>query len=178
MAAAELAEMRDTASVSLIVDAFNREKNPLVKFNMAAALMLLRSRVGKDYLLHICQEESSSEGVRLDAASRLFDVGDSGCLPSVENILTVTANSSIKVSALLSLTHVKVIPPTLAPRIHILLVVSLQDADSAVRQYATRAIASLSDKDAIPSLQAAIAKESDRSLKEYMEDCLKTLEAQ
>lgn len=68
------------------------------------------------------------------------------------------------------------IPPSLAPRIHSTLIVSLQDHDSAVRQAASECIAALSDKAAAASLRAAITTEPDDLTKSRMQESLKSLE--
>ena len=62
------------------------------------------------------------------------------------------------------------------PRIHNALLASLQDPDSAVRQYASTCIAALGDKSAAPNLQTAIANESDDLTREHMQKSLKSLE--
>jgi HEAT repeat protein len=178
LAASKLAAMKFTASVPLIVKALEGEKYPLVKFNMAAALVSLNSQVGNRALLHICDEASLPEGLRLDAASRLIDVGDYGCLPSVDNILRKATDPSIKTAALLDLARVKVIPAAVAPRIHNTLLASLQDPVSAVRQFASECIATLGDKAAAPNLQTAIANESDEMTRAHMEESLRALESQ
>jgi HEAT repeat protein len=177
LAAGELAEMKDTSSVPLIVKALKVEKDPLVKFNMATALISLNSHAGNRALLSICDEASLPEESRLGAASRLVDAGDFNCLSSVENILRTTTNSSNKVSALMILTRVKAMPASLTPRVHNTLLASLQDPVSAVRQYASECIANLGDKTAIPNLQAAIANEPDELTRKRMEESLKTLES-
>ncbi|HXM61904.1 MAG TPA: HEAT repeat domain-containing protein [Terriglobales bacterium] len=177
LAAAELAEMKDVTSVPLIVKALEAEKDQLVKFNMATALVSLNSPAGTKALLHTCDDASVPAGRRLDAASRLVDAGDLSCLPSVENILRKTTDPSNKVSALLLLARVKVVPASLVPRIHDTLLASLQDPDSAVRGYTSQCIAALGDKAAAPSLKTAIANESDESTRERMEESQKSLES-
>ena len=176
LAAGELAEMKDMASIPLIVKALDGEKDPLVKFNMATALLSLNSQTGNRVLSHICDDASLPEGQRLDAASRLVDAGDASCLHSVENILRKTTDPSNKVQALLTMSRVKVIPASLLPRIHDTLLASLQDPVSTVRQYASQCIAALDVKGAVPNLQVAIAKESDELTRERMEESLRTLE--
>lgn len=176
LAAGELAELKDTSSVPLIVSALEAEKDPLVKFNMATALVSLDSQTGNRALSHMCDDTSLPEERRLGAASRLFDAGDFNCLSSVESILRKTTNSSIKANALLILARVKVVPPSLMPRIHNTLLASLQNPDSAVRQYASACIAALGDKSAIANLQTAIANESDDLTRGHMQESLKSLE--
>ncbi len=178
LAASKLAAMKDSASVPLIVKALEEEKYPTVKFNMATALISLNSQVGDRALLHICDDASLPEGLRLDAASRLIDAGDYNCLSSVENILRKTADPSIKTAALLDLARVKFIPAAFALRIHNTLVARLQDPVAAVRQFASECIATLGDKAAAPNLQTAIAKESDEMTRAHMEVSLRALESQ
>ena len=146
---------------------------------MAIALVSLNSQVGNRVLLHVCDETSLAEGLRLRAASSLIDSGDSRCLSSVENILRKTTDPSIKTAALLDLARVRrLIPAALAPRIHNTLLASLQDPLSAVRQYASECIATLGDKTAAPDLQTAIANESDELTRAHMEEALRALESQ
>ena len=176
LAAGELAEMRDGESTPLIVQALEREEDPLVRFNMAASLLSLDSSVGKRALLHICNNASLPVDRRLEAASRLVNVGNFDCLSSVESILRKTTEASIKVFALQILAKVKVTRASLAPEIHNTLLLSLQDHNSAVRQNASECIAALDDKAAAASLRAAIATEPDDLTKARMEESLKSLE--
>jgi HEAT repeat protein len=177
LAASELGSTKDTASVPLIVKALEEEKDPRVKFDMASALVLLNSQIGKRMLSHICNEASLPEERRLDAASRLVDAGDINCLSSVENILQKPTNSSNKINALLILARVKVIPASLVPTIHNTLLASLRDPDSAVRQYASECVAALDDKAAASSLRTAIENESEAMTRQRMEESLKALES-
>ena len=176
LAASELAEMRDAASVPLIAKALEEEKNAQVKFNMAAALLSFHSAAGAEVLSHVCNDKSEPEGHRLDAASRLVDSGDFQCLSSVLDILQETTDSSVKGSALLIIAHVKPVPASLIASVHVALVTSLQDNNSAVRYDASKCIAAVGDKAAIPNLQAAIANESDESTRKFMEESLTVLE--
>lgn len=176
LAAGELAEIKDTSSVPLILKALEAEKDPSVKFNMATALASLNSQVGNRVLAQMCDDASLPEERRLGAASRLVDNGNLNCLSSVEGILRKTTNPSIKANALLILARAKTIPASLMPRIHNALTASLQDPDSAVRQYASACIATLGDKAAAPNLQTAIANESDDLTREHMQESLKSLE--
>jgi HEAT repeats len=176
LAAGELGSMKDTASVQLIVQALEAEKDPLVRFNMADTLVSLDSQVGNRVLSQMCGDPSLQEDRRLSAASRLFDAGDFSCLPLLENVLRGPGDPSIKVSALLALARVKAMPAAFVPKIRGTLLASLQDPDSAVRQYASDCIATLGDKAAVPNLQTAIANESDEVTRKRMEESLKRLE--
>ncbi|HEY5174456.1 MAG TPA: HEAT repeat domain-containing protein [Terriglobales bacterium] len=176
LAASELASMKDARSVPLIVQALEGEKNAQVKFNMAAALLSLHSTAGTTVLSDICDDKSEPKGHRLDAASRLVNAGDFRCLSSILDIMEMTRDSSLKASALLIVAHVKPVPASFVPRIHVALLASLQDQNSAVRQDASKCIAAVGDKAAIFYLQTAIANESDESTRKYMEQSLSTLE--
>lgn len=175
LAASELAEIKDNASVPLITEAMKEEKDAQVAFNMAAALLWVHSAAGNKALVRICDDSSASEDLRLEAASRLVDARDFQCVPSLLGILQNTTNPSNKASALLTLAHVTQMPPSLLPSLHTALLASLQDRSSAVRQYAGERIAALGDKAAVPYLQTAIASESDESTRKRMEEFLKTL---
>jgi HEAT repeat protein len=176
LAAGELTSMKDTASTTLIVKAIEAEKDPVVQFNMAASLLSLEPQVGRQFLSKICRDASLPDERRLDAASRLVNVGDIDCLPFLETILGGAANHSDKASALLTLARIRPVPGSLLPRIHTALLASLRDRDPAVREYAGRCIAALGDKAATADLRAAIARESDQSVLERMKDSLKGLE--
>lgn len=177
LAAGQLASMNDTASIPLIENALQIEKDSMIRFDFASALLSLHSQVGNKTLLSICADKSLSQEHRLDAASRLVDAGDPGCLSSVGTILRQASDSANKASALLILTRVKPIPVSLLPEIHNSLRASLRDPDSAVRQYSSQCIAALGDKSAKPDLQAAIAKEPDKLTRQRMEESLQALEA-
>lgn len=176
LAAGELAALKDTASAPLITDALEQEKDPQVKINLAAALLLLHSSHGTRTLLQICENAPSPEYLRLNAASKLVDAGDLGCLSSVLDMLQTTTDPSIKASALLTMARVKTMPASILPTLHAVLLASLQDRTSAVRQYAAECIASVSDKAALPYLQTAITNESDESAREHMEESSKILQ--
>jgi hypothetical protein len=175
LAASELGEMKDRASAPLIERALEDEKDPVVKFNMATSLLSLDSPVGRRALLDMCEDGSLPEARRLDAASRLVNAGDLNCVSSVGSILQKTADPSNKVSALLILARVKPVSSSLVQEIHGALLASLQDPNSAVRQYASECIAALGDKAALPNLQTAIADEADKSVREHMEGNLEAL---
>jgi HEAT repeat protein len=176
LAAGELAEMKDSASIPLMVEVLQQEKDTLVRLNMAGSLLSLGSPVGKRVLLNLCNDTLLSESRRLEAGSRLVDVGDTGCLSSVESILAKTGDAPIKVSALLVLARVKVVPGSLAATTHQLLVKTLQDGSSTVRQYSSECLVALGDKAASPNLKAAIGVESDPLTKQHMEAALDLLE--
>jgi HEAT repeat protein len=176
LAAFELAMMRDTESVPLIVGALEAEKDENARFNMAAALVLLHSQVGNTELLRFCDDASVREDTRLNAALRLVEAGDLSCLSSVENILSQTSLLSMRIWALQILRQAKVIPASLLPRVHRSLLASLQDPDSDVRFEASRCIAAIGDKNAAPSLRTAIGKESDAQARAQMEKALEALE--
>lgn len=176
LAAGELASLKDTISTDLIVKALETEKDPVVQFNMALSLLSLEPPVARQYLSKICSDASLPEQRRLDAASRLVDVGDMYCLPFLETVLAETANPSDKSSALLTLARVRPVPGSLVPQIHAALLASLRDRDPSVREYAGRCIAALGDKAATADLRAAIARESDQLVLERMKDFLKELE--
>jgi|SRR5580658_4905133 HEAT repeat protein len=176
LAAGELGSMKDMASIPLIAEALEKEKDQLVRLNMAAALVRLNSPVGKRSLLQICGDSSQPHDLRLSAALRLFDAGDPGCLSPVENILEKTKDPTTKISALLMLARVKPIPESLVPRIHDTLLANLTDPTAAVRQYAARCISSLGDKAAAASLRIAISNESDGVTRGHMVESLKALE--
>jgi HEAT repeat protein len=168
--------MKDTTSVPLITDALEREEDPQVQINLASSLLLLHSPAAGTALLHICKSASSSEDLRLNAASRLVEAGDLRCLSSVLDILQTTTDSSVKASALLIMAHVKTILPSMLPTVHAALLASLRDPTAAVRQYASECIASLDDKAAIPYLQTAITNELDEATRERMQQSLETIE--
>ena len=56
LAAGELAEIKDTSSVPLILKTLEAEKDPSVRFNMATALVSLNSQVGNRVLAHMCDD--------------------------------------------------------------------------------------------------------------------------
>jgi HEAT repeat protein len=176
LAAGELASKREASSVPLIATALAKEDDPLARFNLASALVVLGSRLGNRALTQICDETSQPADRRLDAASRLLDAGDSSCAPSVEMILRSATVASIRVSALLYLARVKVLSAALAMRIHRTLEASLQDPTAVVRGYASECISALGDQAATSDLRVAIEKEPDEETREEMEKSLKSLE--
>jgi HEAT repeat protein len=176
LAAAELASMKETVSVPLIVKALEEETDQQARFNLASALLELGSQTGNKALSQICVSTSLTNDRRLLAASRLINVGDFSCLASIESILRETTNPSEKSSALLLLTQVKPLPASLTPRIHNTLVASLKDPNSAVRHYAGQCIAALGDRHAETDLKAAIATEKDDQTRERLMQSLAGLE--
>ncbi len=176
LAADELAAMKDAGSVPLIVQTLGVEKDALVRFNMASALLGLHSTAGAKVLSDVCDDRSEPEGHRLEAASRLVDAGDFRCVSSIVDILEKTTDASVRASALLIVAHIKPLPAAFFARIHAALLASLQDQTTAVRQYATKCIAALGDKAAIPYLHTAIANESDASTRRFMQESFANLE--
>jgi len=176
LAAGQLRELKDTASVPFIIAALERERNSTVRFNMATSLLSLGSPVGRTELIAMCDDSAIGDDRRLNAASALVDAGEYACLPSIENVLSTTQESSTRAAALLILSRVQSIPSTLMPATHDLLIKNLVDPVSAVRQYASECIAVIGDKAAAPNLQAAINVESDVLTKQQMERALQALE--
>jgi HEAT repeat protein len=167
--------MKDEASVPLITQALESEKDPQVQLNMATALSSFGSPAGRQALLRLCDDASLSENLRLDAASRVVNSDDPGCLASVTDILQQATNPVIKTYALSTLARSKAIPASLAPSVHAALLASLQDSDPIIRSDASKCIAALNDKSAIPELEAAIAREPDESTRKHMQAALAVL---
>jgi HEAT repeat protein len=176
LAAGELSERKDVQSLVAIEQALKAEKQLLVRFNMASALVTLKSDLGKNTLLQICEDSSVPEGLRLQAASRLLDVDDDRCVPQVAAMLRTTRDPSSKASALLALSRAGTLPESQIGSIHPELVSNLRDPNPAIRQYAGECIAAIDDQAAAPELKTAIAIESDPTTKDRMENSLKALE--
>jgi HEAT repeat protein len=176
LAAGELAAMNDTASAPQIVNALLKEHDPQVELNMATALLTLGSEDGKKVLLRLCDDSGVPADLRLNAALRIMDSGDTDCLRSVLDTLRETTNPSIKTSALLALRHLNQMPASLSLELNAVLQESLRDEDATVRFYASECIAALGDKDAIPSLKSALASETDPSTQQKMREALRSLQ--
>ena len=176
LAAGELAEMKDTSSLPLILHAMEEEKDANARFNMAASLLALHSPAGNAMLAVVCNDRSQpDEGRRLDAASRLVDAADFQCLPSVLDILEASTDSAVESSALLVIAHAKPIPSSLAERVHTACLAALHDRNPAVRGYASRCFVALGDKTAIRELESALAVEADEPARKEMERSLQRL---
>jgi HEAT repeat protein len=176
LAAGEIAQKRDFDSIAAIEQVLKIEKNGLARFNMASALVELKSSVGNDALGHICEDASVSDGLRLQAASRLMDANDERCLTQVANILKESREPSGKISALLTLSKAGSRSQSLTSSIHPTLISNLKDIDPAVRQYAGQCIAAMNDQAAVPYLKTAIKNESDPLTKDRMQNSLDALD--
>lgn len=176
LAAGELAERQDVQSRPAIEQALRTESNLLVRFNLASALLELKSDSGNNVLTQICEDSSVAEDLRLQAISRLIDADDDHCLPQLVAILRNTKDTSSKISALLMLSKVEPVPNSLIRRIHPSLLSGLRDTNPAVREYTSQTIAAINDQAAAIPLRAAIEREPDRVIKDHMQHSLEVLE--
>jgi HEAT repeat protein len=176
LAAGELAEKKDTASLPLIRSALAKAGTPLERLNLAEALVTLGDPEGNIALRNVCEDQNLREDSRLIAANQLFQAGDDGCISAVVHILVSTNQSAIRLSAQDFLKQEKTVPSVLIPNLQVGLKRSLLDGVPEIRRSASMLIARFGLKSLMAPLKKAFSIERDPSTRSQMQADLLQLE--
>jgi len=179
LAAMKFAEDKTTDAVPSIEQALAVERVPRNQVNLAFALALLGDEAGNTELKKICTDRKFPSEFRLYAVQYMFDLHvqkDEDCLKAAEEVIE-SKNTRLgdRVSALGLLSRFRGLTAEEARDVRRLVAVSLEDPEPVVRMAAGQAFAGLGDPSAIPSMEAAVKRESDESVRSVLESALKKL---
>lgn len=183
LSAMKLAEDKVVDAVPAIKEALAAETAPRDRANIALALGLLGDPSGRDELKKMCADENFPPEFRLYAVRYMFDLGierDEGCLQAAEEIMKLVDSENrsfgYRISALELLVRFRKLTSEESQRVFELVLNSLNDPESVVRMEASRALATLGIRDAIPYLEATIAHEEDENVRSVLKTNLKKLQ--
>lgn len=183
LAAAKLAEDKAMDAIPAIKQALAAEKTPRGRVNIAGALGWLGDPDGRDELKKLCSDQNSPSEFRLYAVHYMFDAGvlnDEDCLQAAEDIVQLVDAENLtagnRVTALELLSRFHNLTSDESQTVFGLMVRRLDDTEAGVRMEASRALATLGNLDAIPYLEAAIAREHDENIRAVLEANLKKLQ--
>jgi HEAT repeat protein len=179
VAALKLAEDRHEDAAPSIEGAFSQEKIPKVRIGLAAALVSLGDPRGLQHLHGMCADGSLSIDDVGDVVRNLAITKEStaSCIDPVLNFLDSHGDSESRLRAMWILPELyDSAPPAKRSRISGMLEDMLNDPDPAVRLTASHSLAQANISSSIPSLRAAISKETDANLRASLERDLRRLE--
>lgn len=181
LAAMKLSEDKATDAIPEVKEALAAEKVPRTRVNIAVGLGLLGDPGGRDELKRLCADESFPPEFRLYAVRYMFDLGvenDEGCLNAAEAIVqTVDADdhtAGYRITALELLARFRGLTPEDTKKIFDLVVDRLDDPEPTVRMQASQSLVDLvgDPAAAISSLETAMAKEKEESVRSVFEKSL------
>ena len=183
LAAMKLSEDKATDAIPEVKEALAAEKIPRTRVNIAVGLGLLGDPGGRDELKRLCADENFPPEFRLYAVRYMFDLGvekDEGCLNAAEAIVqTVDADyhtAGYRIMALDLLPRFRGLTPEDSKRVFELVVGRLDDPEPTVRMQASEALVDLGDPAAaVSSLETAMAKEKEESVRSVFEKDLEKL---
>lgn len=169
MAAMQLADDKDLASIPAIQDQASREHNPLAELNLAKALINLNDSFGRKIMAKLCRNRSLPIDLRVNAANSLTN-SSNACFSEMVGTLGSASTQSELLSILDYLNHA---PTTLSRDLSSNLATKLEallaDHMPQIRQEAARCIAHFRLLEAVPSLRQAASKEEDPPTKRVLE---------
>ena len=180
LAAMKLAEDKATDAIPEVKEALAAEKTPRTRVNIAVGLGLLGDPDGRDELKRLCADENFPPEFRLYAVRYMFDLSvenDEGCLNAAEAIVQmVAADYDHRIRALELLPRFRDLTPEDSKKVYELVVGRLDDPEPTVRMQASEALVDLGDPAAaVSSLETAIAKEKEESVRVVFEKSLEKL---
>ena len=180
LAAMKLAEDKDTDAIPAMQRALSVEKVPRDQVNIALALALLDDPSGTAELRRVCADKSFIPEFRLYAVRYIFDLHlpkDENCLGATEAIAeSPKARFGDIVSALELLPRFRGVTTQESQRILEVAAGRLQDPEPVVRMAASQSLAAIGNPAAAPSLEAAITREQDESVRSVLQESLKKLQ--
>jgi hypothetical protein len=184
VAAAELAAQNWPKNAApAIEDAMLKEGSVWNRIRMAAALARLGDRRGRETLITECHNDSEWASVRMYAATVLSrEFSDDSCLNPVLDVLQSESDPKEGMGA--KEMALELVPDLIgrvdkrqSQKLFELLTSALRDPHPYLRMTASATLRSMGDVRAIPSLQAAIANETDEGCLRWMNVSLKELQS-
>lgn len=168
LAALVLAEDGASGALHAIKEAFATEKVPETRVNMALALAQLGDEKGSDALRATCADAEVPQ-FRIYAAKYLLDLGHEDCLGTVVETSQSSSDLAARVLALSLLPRFRHASSDDSQRIVGAAMKSLQDAKPEVRMTAGDVLKNLGNASAISSLELAIAREHDETVRSRLQ---------
>jgi HEAT repeat protein len=169
LAALTLAEDKATDTVPAVIDALESEKVPETKTNIAFALAELGEQRGFTTLQSTCDNRDVPAYIRLYATKYMLDLGDEHCLGTVLDVLQSKTAFGTRALALSLLPRFRQVPEADSQRMIAAAISALADPMPDVRIAASDTISALGATTAIPSLEDAIAKETEDTVRSRMQ---------
>ena len=177
LAAAQLDDDGAKDTIPAIVETLDAEKSPLAKVNIAATLAHMGDERGIQALRQDCDATSLPMTYRLSAVSQLaLFLHDESCWKTVVEGYQQGLEADDRSQALSIIPYFKKLSADKSAVSRELLLSGLRDQDPSVRIEASDVLRMMGDVAAIPSLQAAIAAETDPNVKMQMESELSSLQ--
>ena len=174
LAAAELAELKMTDSLTDILRAAETELDPQTKINIAAAATWMDSPEGLNILKNICSNSGVSPLFRIEAARNVFFKHDHSCFSTlVDSVNSPDPDTRIQAISVAS----QISPKTHqeAPQILSMAIQALTDQDLRIRLQASEALRWMNDPASIVPLRTAIENEREQVVQSQMQSALDSI---
>jgi len=174
LAAARLAEEKDTTAIPAIEEALASEKLPEIRINIAFSLVQFGQEKGVAELTADCKDSELPGYLRARAMIYMLPRGSKACLKAALDLLSTDPDSRDQVLSLLPQYR----SPSKEESDEILEATTrcLTDESAAVRIQAGYTLRTLANPLAIPYLQSAIAAEHDEVVRSQMQASLESLQ--
>lgn len=175
LAAAELAEQKDSRALPLIVAAANDERDTLTQINIASAAVWLGSSEGERILKRTCGDINVPAYLRVKSADNMSERDVHECLPSLLATIWPGAQREDKIGVISFASQLHSRTPEETTSVLSKAVNALADQDVGVRLIAVQALRSLNEPRAIPGLREAIEREHEDVIRSEEQSCLRYL---
>ena len=159
-------------AVAPIQEAMLREDIELVRVSLAGDLAELGDKAGREMLKTECHNNENWGSTRILAARSLIQLHDDSCLDAVLEVLRSVSDPQDTLAKVDALNLVPSFIHDSASQeyqsVMDLTLKALNDPDYGVRLTTAITLGSLGDRSAIPALQAALANESDATVRNAM----------
>jgi HEAT repeats len=175
LAAAELAEQKDSRVLPFIIAAADDERDTLTQINIASAAVWLGSSEGERILIRTCGDINIPTYLRVTSAGNMSEQDAHVCLPSLLATIWPGAQRDDKIAVLNFASQLHSRTPEETTSVLSEAVHALDDQDIGVRLIAVQALRSLNEPAAIPGLREAIDREREDVIRSEEQSCLRYL---
>ena len=176
LAAQKLASNGAIDTIPSMNEALSEERVPWNRANIAFALAQLGDKAGMVTLKSICEDAAMPAFTRIAAVQHLQWLHDDSCLTAVAEVLQFGEDSGSRIAAISLVSWGHHFSEGDSLRFFDLIVKALEDPAPGVRIEASSALGRLGNVSAIPSLQAALAKEHEMSIRLAIRRALQRLQ--
>ncbi len=174
LAAAELAERKDTEALPMIVRAAQQERDGQTRLNLASAATWMGSPNGLLLVKDLCNDRSQSSWIRTNAARTAFERHDHDCFPALVEMMR-SGETGARIEAMSAASQIHSMTDVERKTVLELSAAALADPDVGMRLQASQALRWLNREEGMVPLRKAIARESEESVRSQMEADLKYL---
>jgi HEAT repeat protein len=175
LAAAELAEQKDSRVLPFIIASADDERDTLTRINIASAAVWLGSSEGERILKRTCGDINIPTYLRVTSAGNMSEQDTHGCLPGLLATIWPGAQSDDKISVLSFASQFYPRTPEETTSVLSKAMNALDDDDIGVRLIAVQALRSLNEPASIPGLREAIEREREDGIRSEEQSCLRYL---